>query len=396
MVAMRSHRLWDSGKALDGAAIRAHRIIYSLLTIALTALILGASPPPARADGQLSVEPSAVYFGSVWVGRTHSIRVTVTNSGNAATTISGVTLGGSGYSESGLALPKTLSAGAEVTFEIRFSPTTAGAVSGELRLVSNAINSTVVIPLYGDGVTREAAGYASADPLSAQFGNVPVGTTNTEMIEITNTGERSLSITSVRVNGSAFSVSGITTPISVGAGKRVQFSVGFLPKSVGVFSGSVNVQSTATDSQLTIVLSGTGVGSSQELDVTPASIAFGNVDLNGSATQQITLKNAGNSNISISGDSVKGAGLTVTGVAGGTSLAPGQTAAMTAEFAPTAAGSITGSITISSNATNGSVTVPVTGTGVAATHAADLQWLASTSNGVIGYDVYRSTVSGGS
>ena len=43
-------------------------------------------------------------------------------------------------------------------------------------------------------------------------------------------------------------------------------------------------------------------------------------------------------------------------------LALGQTAVVTAEFAPKTAGSISGRITITSNASNGSIVVPVTGT----------------------------------
>jgi fibronectin type 3 domain-containing protein len=131
------------------------------------------------------------------------------------------------------------------------------------------------------------------------------------------------------------------------------------------------------------------------LTVSPASLAFGNVAVNGSAIQQITLKNAGNSNISISGGSSNGTGLSATGLAAET-LAPGQTAVVTAEFTPKTTGSITGGITILSNASNGaSISVPVTGTGVVATRVVKLQWQPSSSTGVVGYYVYRSTVSGG-
>jgi len=119
------------------------------------------------------------------------------------------------------------------------------------------------------------------------------------------------------------------------------------------------------------------------------------VVVNGSASQQFTLSNAGNTNVSISGGSINGTGLSATGLATGT-LAPGQTAVVTVEFAPKTAGSVTGGISILSNASNGgSITVPLTGTGVVATKAVKLQWQPSSSTGVIGYCVYRSTVSGG-
>jgi Abnormal spindle-like microcephaly-assoc'd, ASPM-SPD-2-Hydin/Transmembrane protein 131-like N-terminal len=394
---MRYHAPWCSETfSLDGAARQAQQFFSFPSAIALVALILFVSPLRTHAASELTMQPSAAYFGSVWVGRTHSINATLKNSGTTAITISGDTLTGSGYSVNGLKLPKTLNGGQTLAFTIEFSPTKTGNMAGSLRVMSNAENSTLTVPLYGDGVTSQALGYATASPMIAQFGNVPVGTENTEIIDVKNTGEHSFSIASVTESGTGFLVSGISTPVSVAPGNNARFTVGFLPKSAGSASGSVNIKSTASDSQLTIVLSGTGVGSSQQLTVTPANIAFGSVNVSGSTTQQITLKNTGNSNIAISSDTVQGSGLHITGVASGTSLTPGQTAVISVEFAPTAAGSVVGAVTITSNATDGTVSVPVTGTGVAATHAVDLQWQASSSSGVVGYDVYRSTVSGGS
>jgi fibronectin type 3 domain-containing protein len=76
-------------------------------------------------------------------------------------------------------------------------------------------------------------------------------------------------------------------------------------------------------------------------------------------------------------------------------ISGGQTAVLAVQFTPTATGSVSGGITITSNASNGSLTVPVTGTGVVASHKVALQWQPSTSSGVISYNVYRSTTSGG-
>jgi Abnormal spindle-like microcephaly-assoc'd, ASPM-SPD-2-Hydin/Transmembrane protein 131-like N-terminal/Fibronectin type III domain len=357
-------------------------------------LILGAQP--SRAASELTVEPGAAYFGSVWVGQTHSINATLRNSGKNAITIYGESLTGSGYRVAGLKLPKKLDAGQTIAFTIEFSPAKAGEVTGSLRVWSNAADGTLTVPLYGDGVNSQELGYAIASPMIAQFGNVPVGTEDTEIIEVTNTGSNSFWITNVTASGAGFSVPGISAPVSVAPGGNTRFTVGFLPEAAGSASGSLNIKSTASDSQLTVVLSGTGVESSRQLTVTPANISFGTVNVSGTATQQITLKNAGNSSIAISGDTVQGSGLHITGIASGTSLTPGQTALINVEFAPTAAGSIAGAVTITSNAADGTVTVPVTGTGVATAHSVDLQWQASSSSGVVGYDVYRSTVSGGS
>ncbi|MGB7727463.1 MAG: choice-of-anchor D domain-containing protein [Candidatus Acidiferrum sp.] len=365
------------------------------MVVLLNALLFAAAPPRAQAKGELVVSSRALRFEDVVVGQSQIIKITLKNSGNSAIILSGHSLNGVGFSMSGIVYPKTLDAGAEIPLSIRFAPSKAGNVSGTAQLFTKDGNGTVEITLKGAGVAKEAAGYLSATPLHVQFQNVPVGTHYTQSIKLTNTGSVRLTISGVKTTGNGFSVSGLATPLSIAGGSSEQLTVGFLPESVGSSSGSILLTSSASDSHMTIVLSGTAVGSSRVLEVSPASVAFGNVLVNGSATQQFTLKNEGNSNLNISGDSIHGTGLSVTGVTAET-LAPGQTAVVTTEFAPKTAGTTTGGIAILSNASNGgSITVPVTGTGVVATRVVKLQWQPSRSTGVIGYYVYRSTVSGG-
>jgi fibronectin type 3 domain-containing protein len=82
-------------------------------------------------------------------------------------------------------------------------------------------------------------------------------------------------------------------------------------------------------------------------------------------------------------------------VSSGLILAPGQTATLNVTFAPSAAGSATGSIVVNSDATNSPLNIGLTGSGVQPVqHSTTLSWTASTST-VMGYNAYRGTVSGG-
>jgi fibronectin type 3 domain-containing protein len=76
-------------------------------------------------------------------------------------------------------------------------------------------------------------------------------------------------------------------------------------------------------------------------------------------------------------------------------LSPNQSASVSVQFAPSAAGSVNGSVNILSDATGSTSSVALSGTGVAPTlpHSVALNWGASSSS-VAGYNVYRSTVSG--
>ena len=59
-----------------------------------------------------------------------------------------------------------------------------------------------------------------------------------------------------------------------------------------------------------------------------------------------------------------------------------------------AAGNVTGSITVASNASNGTKVIALSGMGTSAVHSVALSWSPSVST-VTGYNVYVSTVSGG-
>jgi hypothetical protein len=76
-------------------------------------------------------------------------------------------------------------------------------------------------------------------------------------------------------------------------------------------------------------------------------------------------------------------------------IAAGQSASFTVTFTPNANGAASASLTFQSNASNSPTIQALTGTGVVAqSHSVDLTWNASTSQGVVGYNVYRSIVSG--
>jgi fibronectin type 3 domain-containing protein len=74
-------------------------------------------------------------------------------------------------------------------------------------------------------------------------------------------------------------------------------------------------------------------------------------------------------------------------------LNPNQTATLSVQFDPSAAGAATGQLTLTSNSSSGSSTViSLSGTGVSVSYEVDLSWDAPTSSPdpVAGYNVYRS------
>jgi hypothetical protein len=104
------------------------------------------------------------------------------------------------------------------------------------------------------------------------------------------------------------------------------------------------------------------------------------------------VKSTGNTKASISKVTITGTGFVLGSSAANVILDPSQSESYTVNFNPKAAGSISGTLTITSNAKNSPLNIALSGTGVAtgSNHTVALTWERSTSS-VTGYFVYRGT-----
>lgn len=315
--------------------------------------------------GQLGTTPPTLNFGNINVGSNNSLTSTVTNTGQAAVHISGVTATGTGFTAAGISAPSTLNAGASATLTVKFAPTAGGAVTGRVSIASDVQNSPTVINLSGTGAQAGLGLSAS----SINFGSIITGNSKTQNITITNTGQATLTIASAGATGAGFSISGLNANATVGAGQTLTFSAKFAPTAAGSATGTVSIASNAPGSPATISLSGTGTAGTFTLGANPASVSFGNVNIGSSPSQNVTITNTGNSNVTISSVTPSGTGVTATGIAGSTTLTPGQTGTLVVKFAPTTATTVNGSVKLTTTQGAG-LTVAVTGTGVQAGLAA--------------------------
>ena len=345
------------------------------------------TPPPI---GTLTLNPTSINFGSVIVGNTVSQSVTMTNTGTASLTISSSSVTGAGFSVTGLTLPLTLTVGQSSTFTARFAPGSAGAVSGSVSLTSDASNSPASVALSGTGVAQVLT--LSASPTSLNFGSVSVGSSSTQSVTVTNSGNSNVTISSSSVTGAGFTISGLTLPLTLTPSQSTSFSVQFAPAASGAVSGSVSLTSNASNSPTTVSLSGTGATPTLTLTVSPTSINFGDVVVGSTASQTVTLLNTGSGDVTVTAINVTGTGYSFTGVTPPLTLTPGQSATVTLQFAPAAAGTTTGTASVVSNATNSPSNISLSGNG---TSGIPLSWDASISSGVVGYNLYRATTTGG-
>jgi hypothetical protein len=220
-----------------------------------------------------------------------------------------------------------------------------------------------------------------------------VGNTNSQTITLTNGGTANLIISQGSVSGSGFKITGLSTPLTITPGSNATFNAVFTPTGAGKVTGSISLANDAPSSPYTIALSGTGVAETQLLSFNVSSLSFGNVSVGSNTSLPAALTNTGNSNVTISSANTTGAGFMVSGVSSGESLSPNQSIPVTVQFAPSASGTVNGNLTILSSATDSPTSISLSGTGTQAQKVA-LGWTSSTST-VMGYNVYRGTVTGG-
>jgi hypothetical protein len=340
---------------------------------------------------QLSASPASLSFGSVTTGTSAVKTVTISNTGNSSVSISQITESGAGFNNAALGLPLSLAAGQSTSFLVAFAPTATGSLAGSITVVSNAANSPLVIALSGTGVQPQI----SVIPSSVTFGNVSVGVNNTQTITIRNPSAAAVSVTQASIAGTGFTSSGLVLPLSIAPGGSSSFTVGFTPASATNYSGSVTLISNTPNSPLVVPLAGTGVSTLLQLSASPASLNFGSQTTGTSATQSVTISNTGNSSVSISQITESGAGFSSAGIGLPLNLAAGQSTSFLVAFAPTASGTLAGSITVVSNAANSPLVIALSGTSTSSVgYTVSLNWTPSSST-YSGFNVYRGTTSGG-
>ena len=102
--------------------------------------------------GTLAQSPSSISFGSVTVGQTSSQSVTITNSGGQSANISAVSTSGAGITLTGISTPLTLAPSQSLTFNVSFSPSSIGSVSGTVSLTNDSSTPNLQLPVTGTAI----------------------------------------------------------------------------------------------------------------------------------------------------------------------------------------------------------------------------------------------------
>jgi sugar lactone lactonase YvrE len=227
-----------------------------------------------------TLTPASYNFGDVTVGSTSSqLVLTFTNTsgatlhpGNASGTLPGLQFlatAATTCTGSAGSTVVALAPGASCNLAVEFAPTTAETQTGVVSIPSEA--GTTSASITGTGVAP--APPPTVSPATLSFGNVTVGATSAaQTVTITNPATFALTLTSIGLNGSGFSIQPAGTTCKSGpaiaAGASCTLSVIFTPAVAGAVSGSLTIGLPPgfAVSSLTVPLTGTGAPPTTAID----------------------------------------------------------------------------------------------------------------------------------
>jgi Abnormal spindle-like microcephaly-assoc'd, ASPM-SPD-2-Hydin len=280
-----------------------------------------------------------------------------------------------------------------------------GSISSKRRPIAGAVLCAILILVTGcaGNGPKLTPSTLSVSASAFDFKTVAIGQTANQNLTITNSGHSPVQVTGLKLSNKEFAITGPSVPRTILPANSLSYTVSFSPTTSGSAAATLAIKSDVMSDSVS--LAGSGEKAFADLILTPPAINFGNLALQKTSTQNVTMQNTGDVNITLQGITVAGAGFGYSSLSPGFSLAPNQKVTFQVWFSPKVAGAAAAKVTFLSPNLSSPQTMALTGDGVSSTgstppsapasHTVQLNWNASTTS-VVGYRVYRSEVSGGS
>lgn len=367
--------------------------LFSVMPSALEASTELTSPDPLNREPfvqAIAVSHDTLDFGSVAVGSETSRTLRIANSGDEPLTITVVEtdsvdfLGNAMTIDSGKG-GQTLAAGDTVSVVIRMHPASIGQKNTTLTITHDAPGeaSPILIRLLGEGIAQEGEVTMSVEPDTLQMGDVAVGDSKRDTVTITNTGTGTLTGTVTPKSDfldNAMELFDGEGNFTLTAGATREVIVEIHPASINDKASSFDISHNATNEAdpFTVPVFGRGVAApgTPAIDVSPDSLAFGEVPVGGNKVDTVTITNTGEGTLTgtVTPDSeFLGNAMELKDGEGSYTLSAGEVRRIIVEIHPASVGSKASFFTISHNAPappTSPIRVDVTGQGTATADAA--------------------------
>ncbi len=204
----------------------------------------------------ISVKPHSLAYGNVSLGSHPSQDLKIFNTGNANLSITNMVSTNAVFTFTG-GTTHTILPNDSLTISVTFTPAAAISYTEKLTITSNDPDSgTLEVNLTGTGIPLRPTITLNLPELA--YENVQVGTYAVSSLTVGNSGQATLNVTNVIIDGTAFRYVGATT-FSVAPGATTSMNIGFLPTAVTSYTGKLKIVSNSSTGDTTVLnMSGTG------------------------------------------------------------------------------------------------------------------------------------------
>jgi hypothetical protein len=315
--------------------------------------------PPPTSNATPIAPGGTIAFPATNVRETASATVVVLNRGTGPGNVGVISNTGAAFAS--LANPPvTVEAGRDLRFQVRYSPTVIENSTGSLS--AEFIDRTVTFSLAGSsqGAVYSYDLISGSTTTALQPGatfavpDVVVGEKSSVSVRVRNTGNADGRVTAIAVAGTGFTLTDSPfVPLTLAPGATATLSVTFTPTTPGRATGRLRVG----DDTFEIVSNGLGASLTYSYVAGPvtttissgATINFPAAPAGGTSTVRFVITNTGTSPAAVNSVGVVTTG-TVFAAAGlpalPATIAPSQTLAFNLTFAPTATGTVTGTLRV--------------------------------------------------
>ncbi len=206
----------------------------------------------------LSLGATSLNFGTVLVGVSATLTVSVTNDAPSPVTFTGLSAGGAFSVTTGTCPPlgSTLAAGASCVLSVTFAPVASGLQNGTLSLTNDTTQLPLTVALAGTGLAPSL----QAAPATLNYGSVTVGASSSLTLTVSNVGTSALTgltNTLSGLNAGDFVVN-VPCAATLAAGTSCVETLTFTPAATGARAASLTVGSSDPAGPLVVALNGTG------------------------------------------------------------------------------------------------------------------------------------------
>ena len=208
----------------------------------------------------LSLSPSNLVFGTVYLNSSTTLPVTVTNVGSTTVSVSSVSITpGTANAAAYTAVnhcTTPLKAGKSCIIDVTFKANAEGTLTATLNLTDNTVGSPQHIGLTGNVIDP----VAQFNPTKLAFGTVTVHSSASLPVQLTNSGQTPLDISNISIGGTDAGDFSQTNncPVILPAAMSCTISVTFDPTVKGARTGTLIVTDNVAAGKSTVALTGTG------------------------------------------------------------------------------------------------------------------------------------------